>query len=104
MKGSISLGDFIRQVKDELVAAQDTSGHPFYELETVQLEVSFALETTGEGKGNLWVIEVGGRATASEAHKVVLTLKPLPTKGTDKASSGRGSRPKTLKRRPRYKK
>ena len=46
MKGNISLETFIRQVKEELVAALDSSGDPFYELETVQLEVTFALEAT----------------------------------------------------------
>jgi hypothetical protein len=89
MKGHISLESFIRQVKEELVAAQDTSGTPFYELETVQLEVTFALETTGGAKGKLVVLELGGEAKASQTHKVILTLKPLPKpKAVDSGGPG----------------
>ena len=50
MKGNIILGDFIEQVKQELVDAQDKSGNPFYELERVELEVAFSLEVKGEGQ------------------------------------------------------
>lgn len=38
MKGNISLGDFIKDVKMELVRAQDDTGNPFYELKEVNLK------------------------------------------------------------------
>ena len=94
MKGNISLGSFIQQVKEELVAAQDSSGHPFYELESVQLEVTFALEAGGGAKGNLVVLELGGKTKASQTHKAILTLKLLPrraeTPEQKPAGGGRG--------------
>ena len=77
MTGGISLEKFIKQVKDELVAAQNTSGDPFYELENVQLEVTFSVEAGGGTSFKLIVAEIGGQAKASQTHKVVLTLKPL---------------------------
>ena len=79
MKGHISLKNFIHQVRDELVQAQDPSKNPFYELQTVQLEVTFALEATGGAKGRLVVVELGGETKASQTHKIILTLNPLPT-------------------------
>jgi len=77
MKGKISLKDFIHQVRDELVNAQDESKEPFYELEDVELEVAFALEAKGGAKGKLVVLELGGETKASQTHKVKLKLKPL---------------------------
>ena len=44
MKGDISLGDFIKKVKRELVTAQDKAGTAFFELKEVELEVSFVLD------------------------------------------------------------
>jgi|GEM_PF-1973972 len=89
MKGKISLKDFIHQVKDELIDAQDDSKTPFYELETVELEVAFALETKGGAKGKLVVLELGGETTAAQTHRVTLTLKPLPLKSSKKKHTAR---------------
>src|ERR1019366_6531955 len=56
---------------------QNTSGDPFYELDNVQLEVTFSVEAGGGTSFKLIVAEIGGEAKASQTHKVVLTLKPL---------------------------
>ena len=77
MKGNISLGDFIQDVKRELIAAQDKSGDPFYELTDVQLEVSFVLDATAKAGGKLLVVELGGETKAQQTHKVTLKLQPL---------------------------
>jgi hypothetical protein len=78
MKGKISLKEFIYQVKDELRAAQQSpDGDAFYELEGVELEVSFALESKADGKVKLVVVELGGEVTATQTHKVTLKLTPL---------------------------
>ena len=77
MKGNISLGDFIRDVKSELVAAQDRSGDPFLELHEVRLEVELRLDTTAKAGGTLFVVEVGGETSAQQTHRVSLTLQPL---------------------------
>lgn len=90
MKGNISIGDFIFQVKKELMEAETKSDKPFYELKEVNLEVSFALEASGEGAVKLYVVEAGGHATASQTHKVILKLTPLK-KSQSGSSSGGGS-------------
>ena len=59
MEGKISIGDFIYQVKKELKEAQDKSGDPFYQLEEVNLEISFVLEAKGDSKMNFYVVELG---------------------------------------------
>lgn len=93
MKGAISLGDFIHEVKDELVRAQKAGGTPFYELTEVLLEVSFTLDTSGKAGLKLVVAELEGGAKAEQMHKV--TLKLIPVVGVDKkensAPSGSGS-------------
>jgi len=106
MKGKISLGDFIKDVKQELIEAQDTSGDPFYELEEVRLEVSFVLDTSARAGGKLFVVELGGETKAQQTHKVSLTLRPLlkPTLETKETGSTRSAtgRSKTVFRRPVY--
>lgn len=95
MKGKISIGDFIHQVKKELVEAQGASGDSFYELHDVELEITFALETKGKGGINLYVVELGGQAAASQTHKVTLKLKPIrkpEENGPGSATPGGGPR------------
>ena len=82
MKGAISLGDFIHEVKDELVRAQKTVGTPFYELTEVLLEVSFTLDISGKAGFKLVVVKLEGGAKAEQMHKV--TLKLIPVLGADK--------------------
>jgi Trypsin-co-occurring domain 2 len=91
MKGNISLKEFIHQVRDELVEAQDLSKEPFYELDTVQLEVSFVLDITGGAKARLVVVELGGETKASQTHKVTLMLKTLPIRSRPTKKSQRQS-------------
>ena len=96
MKGNISLQEFIDEVKAELKEANKTDD-PFFEIEGVELEVSFALEAQGKGRLKFWVVDVGGGAKAHQTHKVTLKLlapeESKPTKKEKKASSsgGRGS-------------
>ncbi len=80
MKGGISLGDFILQVRKELTEVQCDPKDAFYALEDVELEVTFGVEAKGDAKGKLVVVELGGSATASQTHKVTLKLKPLARK------------------------
>jgi hypothetical protein len=77
MQGNISLGDFIKQVREELEDARDESGNAFYRLKNVELEVAFSLETKGGAKAELVVVEMGGQASATQLHKVKLQLTPL---------------------------
>ncbi len=107
MKGKISLGDFIKDVKKELIEAQDTSGDPFYELEEVRLEVSFVLDASAKAGGKLLVVELGGETKAQQTHKVSLTLRPLPRptteiQETELTTPAAKAKNKTLSRRPVY--
>ena len=92
MKGKISLGEFIKDVKKELMEAQDTSGDPFFELDEVRLEVSFVLDTAAKAGGKLLVVELGAETKAQQTHKVSLTLRPLPKPAIESAEA-RSSRP-----------
>ena len=78
MKGDISLGDFIKKVKRELVTAQDNAGTAFFELKEVELEVSFVLDAKASAEGQLLVVKLGGETKATQAHKVVMKFLPLP--------------------------
>lgn len=80
MKTDVLLSDFIAKVKEELVTSQCKPEEAFYELTDVELEVSFALATTGKTKGKLVVIELGGGVTASQTHHIRLKLKPVGNK------------------------
>ncbi|MCO7226439.1 trypco2 family protein [Pleionea sp. CnH1-48] len=79
MKGGIELGEFIEQVKQELVEAQNTRDSSFFSLDNVELEVSFALSTKGKAKGKLFVVSLEGETNATQTHKVKLKLSPLAT-------------------------
>jgi len=77
MKGKISLGDFIREVKNELVqATKDRKDDPFFALTDVELEALFSLEVEGE-VGMEFIVEAKGTTTASQVHKVTLKFKTL---------------------------
>jgi hypothetical protein len=84
MKGNISIGDFIHQVKKELKEAQDKSGDAFYELREVNLEISFVLNASAESGLKLYVVDLKGGAKAEQTHKVSLKLVPLPQPGSKK--------------------
>ena len=77
MKGHIQLGSFIKQVKKELIEAQDDTGEPFYALDSVELEVSFVLDTSGKATGKLLVVELEGESKATQTHKVTLSFTPV---------------------------
>jgi len=77
MKGKISIGEFVRQVRDEIQEAQEQTTDPFFDLKEINLEISFALEAGADSKMNLYVVEVGANATATQTHKVSLKLVPI---------------------------
>ena len=76
----MKLRDFIHEVREELLAAENESD-PFFELGKVKLEINFALEAKGEAKAKLVVVQLGGETTASQTHKVTVTLNPLSITG-----------------------
>ena len=98
----------LRDVKSELVAAQDRSGDPFLELHEVRLEVSFVLDTTAKAGGKLFVVEVGGETSAQQTHRVSLTLQPLlqpepeTSRAEHKARAAAHRAKPSKKKRPAY--
>ncbi|MFF9351280.1 trypco2 family protein [Streptomyces sp. NPDC014734] len=89
----IELATVIRDLRDELeravVAAEGEALR--FELGTIELEMSVALERSGnaEGKVRFWVVETGAQAAvgATSTQHIRLTLKPALT-GSDKIFIG----------------
>lgn len=76
MKGMISLADFIKEVKADLLSAIDTDT-PFFEIGDVELEVAFALDASAKAGAKLFVVDIGGETKATKTHKVKVKLHPF---------------------------
>ncbi|TLP71327.1 hypothetical protein FEA48_21115 [Pseudomonas nitroreducens] len=76
MKGGISLQEFIAEVKSDLIQAIDNE-NPFFAMTSVELEVSFTLDVSGGAKAKFLVVDAGMKSSASQVHKVKLTLTPF---------------------------
>ncbi|CRM12579.1 hypothetical protein [Pseudomonas sp. 24 E 13] len=76
MKGNISLSDFIKEVKAELIESIDNDT-PFFEMGEVQLEVSFSLDASAKAGAKLLVLDIGGSTKATQTHKVTIKLHPF---------------------------
>jgi predicted MPP superfamily phosphohydrolase len=79
MKGKISLKEFIGDVKKDLIDSIDNED-PFFTLDSVELEASFALEVDAKGNASFVVVSIGAGSKASQIHKVKLVLTPLDKK------------------------
>ena len=78
MKGKISLSAFIDGVKNELIdSAKKGSEKPFFVLEDVELEAEFGVEVEGK-TGFKFFVDLEGKASGTQTHRVKLRLKPLP--------------------------
>ena len=79
MEGGISLKDFILGVKKELQeASAEGSKNPFLELAQVELEAEFGLDAEALAEGGFkFLVKVGGKASASQSHKVKLVFSPI---------------------------
>ncbi len=82
-RGVIELASVIRDLREELeqaVAAAEGASLRF-ELGTIELEVSVALERTAHAgaKVRFWVVESGGDATVNSASTQRITLALQPT-------------------------
>lgn len=86
MKGNISLKDFIREVKEDLQSAVDKE-NPFFYLGEVELEVSFVLDAQASAGAKLVVVDIGGKTTATQLHKVKIKLIPYD-KGSPQIALG----------------
>ncbi len=97
MKGHISLKDFILGVKKELQeASSEGSKNPFLELNQVELEAEFGLETSAGVEGGFsFFVKANVEAGASQSHKVKLIFSPInnnfmfavsPSAHTDKST------------------
>jgi hypothetical protein len=79
VKGNISLKDFILGVKKELQdASAEGAKNPFLELNQVELEAVFGLETAGRVEGGFSVfVKAEAKVDASQSHKVKLIFSPI---------------------------
>lgn len=74
---NIELKDFIKQVRDEVIAAyEERSENPTFTLTEVSLEASFAVSSKGGAKWKLFVVDMEGELSAEKTHKVTLKLIP----------------------------
>lgn len=73
----LHLSDFIDQVKKELLKQIGKGEHDF-RLNELEIEATVALDSTSEARGSLLrVVELGGKVSAANTHKVKLKLTPL---------------------------
>lgn len=79
MKGNISLKDFILGIKKELQdASAEGAKNPFLELNQVELEAEFGLETSGSVEGGFsFFVKAAAEGGASQSHKVKLIFSPI---------------------------
>jgi hypothetical protein len=75
MKGKISLKDFIKEVKQDLIDAIDNE-NPFFEMREVELEVAFSVDAEAKA-GAKFIVQVGAAAKSTQTHRVKLKLTPL---------------------------
>ena len=75
--GGISLATFIRQVKQDLLSAEDDT-NPYMELQEVKLETHFELSIKGSSGFDLYVVDAKIAGQGKQLHKVELKFKPLP--------------------------
>lgn len=86
MKGNISLKDFIKGVKEELISSLDNET-PFFEINDVQLEVSFGVEVEAEAGFKFFVFDAKAKGGASQSHKVTINLTPFVLENPDPETS-----------------
>jgi NTP-dependent ternary system trypsin peptidase co-occuring protein len=91
---SLSLEEFIYQVKRELLEAQQKhEGEPVYlELQKVELEVSVTVTKTARGKVNIYVADLGSDVAKDHAQRVKLEFEVVPFDILPEASGGGGTR------------
>lgn len=81
MEGMISLKDFILGVKKELQeASSEGSKSPYLQLNQVELEAEFGLDTTASAEGGFkFLVKVAADVGATQLHRVKLIFSPLST-------------------------
>lgn len=76
MKGKISIKDFIKSVKEEILESIDEE-NPLFELTNIDLEIAFQLEANAGAGFKLYVFEANAGTTATQIHKVTISLSPF---------------------------
>lgn len=71
----MKVGEFIEQIKQELLGQKETEVPIFY-IDEVTLEVNFVVSKEGEAKAS-FVAEVGGKYKKEDVHKAIIRMKPL---------------------------
>jgi hypothetical protein len=77
MHRNISLKEFIEDVRAEILDSIKPVEESVFELEDLELEVSFALEFEAGGKAKFFVVGAEAKASGTQTHKVKLKLRPL---------------------------
>lgn len=78
-QNDLSLADLVRDVKVALLQVNDAAERQNLPgLDNVVLQANTVMKVEGDGKINLWVVEIGGGKSNEFASTVTLTLKPPP--------------------------
>jgi hypothetical protein len=77
----VSLSELIRQLKGEIVAAQNSGDEEMFSLEDVSITTKFVVEASGKagGKLDLWVVTVDAdiASKGQVSHELTVKLSPI---------------------------
>ncbi len=76
MKGNIELDPFVKQLKKELIAAQEKDLESSFALEQIELEVAFVVDVSSKAKTRLFVVDGETEVENHQVHKARLRFVP----------------------------
>src|SRR5438128_1161234 len=82
----IGITEFVNQIRDELLKAQEAKQHIFT-LDTVELEIKFVTEKEAKAGVKFWVASLGGKYSKEQTHSVILRLKPFSSTAQNTSST-----------------
>lgn len=77
MSGEIGLRELISQVKKELYTSIENDPHPFFYLESMDLELAITYRVEGSGGLKIYVIEAGAASGREKTNTIQVHLRPL---------------------------
>ncbi len=95
----LSLEEFIYQVKQELLEAQNKHEGEFayFNLQNVEIEVSVAVNREGSGKVNIYVAELGADVARELTHTVKLSFNIVTSESEETGMGSKKSEKKEKK-------
>ena len=79
-QNSIGLAELIAKVRQELLSTENTADVPLFSVDEVKLELQVTVTKEGEAGLHIEVVELGGKVSREDVHKIEVTLTPLVAK------------------------